>query len=297
MGRVLRLSLAAGIAGLVAATISLPRDAGAEVIQQRGQTPPVPVGPRPNAGPPDRPPVDPAAADRGRAIYGVECITCHGASARGTSTAPSLIRSLTVLNDRYGTLLGPFFKSPGTGHPMQSGRASATLTATDVVDLMHFLRQRINDTLRGSDQFDVKDILTGDPKAGEAYFSGEGKCTACHSTTGDLAGIATRLPAPVDLQQRMLFPTRRATKAGPPTRSEVTVTVTPASGQTLNGVLVVEDDFFVTLRDQSGATRVVRKGPDVKVVTTDGLQTHRDLLDRISDKNIHDLVAYFVRLK
>ena len=46
---------------------------------------------------------------------------------------------------------------------------------------MHFLRQRINDTLRGSDAFDVKDILTGDAKAGEAYFNGEGRCTTCHS--------------------------------------------------------------------------------------------------------------------
>src|SRR6185436_19544811 len=115
-------SLAAGLT-VLASLVPL-------VAQQRGQTPPASIGPRPNAGPPDRPPVDPAAADRGRAIYGVECITCHGASARGTTTAPSLIRSLTVLNDRYGTLLGPFFK---TGHPMQSGRASATLTATDVV--------------------------------------------------------------------------------------------------------------------------------------------------------------------
>jgi hypothetical protein len=43
--------------------------------------------------------------------------------------------------------------------------------------------------------------------------------------------------------------------------------------------------------------RVVRKTPGVKVVTTDGLQAHRDLLGRITDKNIHDLVAYLVRLK
>src|SRR5689334_11294714 len=125
MDRVLRSCLAAGLVWLVAGLVSL-------AAQQRGATPPVPIGPRPNAGPPDRPPVDPAAADRGRAVYGVECITCHGASARGTNTAPSLIRSLTVLNDRYGTLLGPFFRA---GHPMQSGRASAVLTATDVVDL------------------------------------------------------------------------------------------------------------------------------------------------------------------
>src|SRR5687768_10919204 len=89
-------------------------------------SPPVPIGPRPNAGPPDRPPVDAAAADRGRSLYGSECITCHGASARGTSTGPSLIRSAIVLNDRYGSTLGPFFKK---GHQMQSGGSSTVLSS------------------------------------------------------------------------------------------------------------------------------------------------------------------------
>ena len=146
-----------------------------------GQAQAPPIGPRPFVGPPDRPPVDSAAADRGRALYAAECVSCHGPSARGTDTAPSLIRSIIVLNDRYGSLLGPFFKK---GHPMQSGKPSNGLADTQVVDLMHFLRQRINDTLRGSDVFDVKDILTGDPKAGETYFTGDGKCTTCHSADG-----------------------------------------------------------------------------------------------------------------
>ena len=255
------------------------------------------IGPRPFAGPPDRPPVDPAAADRGRALYAAECITCHGSSARGTATAPSLIRSITVLNDRYGSLLIPFFKK---GHPMQSGKPSATLTDTQAVDLMHFLRQRINDTLRGSDVFDVKNILTGDPKAGEAYFNGEGKCTACHSASGDLAGIASRIPEPVDVQQRMLFPSGRGGRRGAAPaggRATVTATLTPASGPPLSGTLLEQDDFYVTLRDSSGAVQVVRRTPGLKVLVNDPLQAHHELLDRITDKNIHDLVAYLETLK
>ena len=267
--------------------------------QGRGGPPAPPIGPRPFVGPPDRPPVDPAAADRGRALYASECVSCHGPSARGTDTAPSLIRSIVVLNDRYGTLLGPFFKK---GHPMQSGKPSAGLTEAQVVDLMHFLRQRINDTLRGSDVFDVKDIVTGDPKAGEAYFTGEGRCTTCHSPTGDLATIATRIPAPVDVQQRMLFPTGRGGRGGRgaaagPSRTAVTVTVTPPAGPALSGTLLEEDDFHVTLRDAGGSVRVVRKAAGVKVETVDPLRAHRELLDRITDKNIHDLLAYLETLK
>jgi len=266
----------------------------AQAPQTPATRPPVPIGPRPNAGPPDRPPVDPAAAARGRNLYAAECVTCHGPSARGTATGPSLLRSAVVLYDRYGTTLGPFFQK---GHSMQSGRSSTTLTSAQVVDLMHFLRQRINDTLRGSDVFTVQDIVTGDAKAGAAYFAGEGKCTTCHSATGDLSGLATRMPAPVDVQQRLLFPARRPGTPAAPSRSELTVTITAPSGPAQTGVVVIEDDFYITFRDASGTVRVVKKAPGVKIVTTDGLQAHRELLDRISDKNIHDLVAYLVGLK
>jgi mono/diheme cytochrome c family protein len=257
------------------------------------QAPAPSIGPRPNAGPPDRPPVDPVAADRGRALYGVECITCHGSTARGTAEAPSLVRSLTVLNDRYGTLLGPFFAA---GHAMQSGRSSVELTGTAVVDLMHFLRQRVNDTLRGSPVFTVQDILTGDPKAGQAYFSGAGGCTACHSATGDLAGLASRLAAPVDIQQRMLFPPRRLVGAAA-SRTAVTVTVTGVGPSPVTGTLVLEDDFFVTVREPEGRVRTMRKGPDVSIVKADPLQAHHDLLDRLTDQHMHDLTAYLVSLK
>jgi hypothetical protein len=199
-----------------------------------------------------------------------------------------------VLNDRYGSLLVPFFRK---GHPMQSGRPSASLTEEQAVSLMHFLRQRINDTLRGSAAFTVGDILTGNAAAGKSYFEGEGRCTACHAAAGDLAGLATRTPAPVDVQQRMLFPIRRGGRGGQPSRTDIIVQVERPSGPPMSGVLVQEDDFFVTLRDSTGATRVVRKAPGVAVKATDPLRAHQELLDRITDTNMHDLVAYLVTLR
>ena len=50
--------------------------------------------PRVDAGAGDRPGVDPAAAAEGKKIWGVECVNCHGPSARGTDNGPNLIRSL-----------------------------------------------------------------------------------------------------------------------------------------------------------------------------------------------------------
>jgi mono/diheme cytochrome c family protein len=278
----LRLTALALVCGAVVSAQTPTRGGGA------------PIGPRPQAGPPDRPPVDRAAADRGRALYAAECITCHGSAARGTDRAPSLIRSIVVLNDRYGSLLVPFFRK---GHAMQSGRSSVSITETEAVDLMHFLRQRINDTLRGSEVFTVGNIVTGSAAAGRAYFDGAGRCGTCHSVTGDLAGLAARIPAPVDVQQRTLFPVRRGGRGGTPSRTDIVVTVSAPSKPAETGILVQEDDFFVTYRDREGVVRVVRKAGGVVVRTTDPLAAHHELLDRLTDAEMHDLVAYLVTLK
>ena len=65
----------------------------------------------------------------------------------------------------------------------------------------------------------------------------------------------------------------------------------------MSGVLVEESDFYVTLREADGTVRVVRRTPGMKVTKTNPLQAHIDLLDRITDKQIHDLVAYLETLK
>jgi len=257
------------------------------------------VGPRPQVGPANRPVVEPAAVARGQRVWAAECITCHGASARGTDKAPTLIRSTLVLADRQGNLVGPFLMK---GHPTQSGTPSASLSTEKVADLTQFLRQKINDTLRGSPVFTVQDILVGNAAAGAAYFNGAGKCTGCHSVTGDLAGLATRIPAPVDVQQRMLFPSGRASaiglgRAAGPNRAQVTVTVRPAAGPPVSGTFVAEDDFYVTLRDTEGLIRVIKRTAGMTVTKTDPLQAHHEWLDGVTDTNIHDLVAYLVTLK
>lgn len=254
---------------------------------------------------PRSPVVDQAAHDRGRAIWATQCIDCHGSTARGSEKGPNIIRTRTVNFDRTsftpGSVLAPFLKA---GHPTQSGKASATFTADETVGLAHFLRQKVNDTMRGSPLFTVGDILVGNANAGQTYFNGEGKCTTCHTaTTRNLAGIGTRIPAPVDIQQRMLFPGGggRGRGAAPatatPNPNATTVTITPATGPVIAGVLVEQSDFFVTIRQADGTIRVVRRAPGLKVVTTSPLQAHIDLLDVITDTQIHDVVAYLESLK
>ncbi len=252
---------------------------------------------------PRAPVVDQAAHERGRELWALHCVDCHGTQARGSDTGSNIIRTKTVNYDRTapkaGSVLGPFLKA---GHPTQSGKPSASFTGNEVVALANFLRQRVNDTMRGSPVFTAGDVLVGDAKAGEVYFTGAGGCVTCHNaTTGTLGGIASRIPAPVDLQQRMLFPGggrgRGRGGRGGANPNAIAVTITPASGPAISGVFVEESDFFLTLRDAEGQIRVVRKTPGTKVTRSNPLQAHIDLLDRITDKQIHDLVAYLETMK
>jgi cytochrome c oxidase cbb3-type subunit III len=254
------------------------------------------------AGPSDKPVVDAAAADRGRKVWAGECIDCHGTQARGGDKGPNLVRSVVVLRDRYGSQLGPFLKK---GHRLQSGTPSASLTDAQVQDLAHFLRQKVNDGLRGSPLFQVQNILTGDAKAGQTFFNGEGKCATCHSPTGNLAGIGARLE-PVDIQQRFLFPATgrggggRGRGAGPaaPNPTAVRVTVTPEGGAAaVSGVLVQMDDFYVTLRNEDGTMQTLKRTAGMKIEKNDPLAFHIGLLDKLTDKNMHDVVAYLETLK
>lgn len=239
-----------------------------------------PAGP----GPGDKQAVDAAAADRGKVTYIAECITCHGPKARGTEAGADLVRSLIVLRDRYGNEVGPFLRK---GHPTQSNKSSAGFTADQIQDLSHFLKQRFNDTLRSAPTYRVQNVLTGDAKTGAAYFSGAGKCSRCHSVTGDLAGIGKKYDPPT-LQQRFLFPQR--IKA-------VTISVTPASGPAVSGTLIRMDDFNVSLRDAAGEYRSWKRTRDLKIDKNDPYAVHVELLDQYTDKDIHNVVAYLESLK
>ena len=142
-------------------------------------------------------------------------------------------------------------------------------------------------------------ILVGDANAGKAYF--DAHCVKCHSVTGDLKGIASRIEDPKMLQQAFLMPggsgrgfQQQAAVHVPPT----TVTVTLPSGERIEGALTRIDDFIVSLTMPDGTVRTFRRDGDVpKVEIHDPIQPHRNLLPEYTDKDIHDLTAYLVTLK
>jgi mono/diheme cytochrome c family protein len=288
------ISVAALLAGSAAMAQEAPRSATPAPAQRTTGD---------SIGPYNKQIVDPAAADRGRHLYAAECVDCHGPTARGVDNkGPNLIRSNIVLHDRVGSELRPFLRK---GHPLQSKANSANLTDSQIADLSHFLKQRVDDALKREPMGDHINIITGDVSAGKAYFEGEGKCAGCHALTGtqpgSLAGISARYPDPVNLQQAMLFPTGRGRGGRGGGRgastAPVMLTVTPAGGQPITGELVFLDDFDAQLRDSAGELHTFTRTPTLKVVKTDPLQAHHELLDRITDKNMHDLAVYLETVK
>ena len=56
------------------------------------------------------PPVDQAAADRGKKIFEPACGFCHGLDARGKG-GPDLLRSTLVLHDENGSQIGAVIRA------------------------------------------------------------------------------------------------------------------------------------------------------------------------------------------
>ena len=241
---------------------------------------------------------DAAAVDRGSKLFAKNCASCHGATAKGLTGKDNtdLVRSLYVLEDEKGILLTPPIRD---GRP-DKGMPKSNLTDAEIQDVAAWLRvQAYGAGHRVTYTF--LDVLTGDAKKGEAYFNGAGKCNSCHSPTGDLKGIGARY-TPQQLQGRWLSPgggrAGRGAPAATPSRSQKTVVVTLANGQTVSGVLDRVDDFSVSLHDATGAYRSFARSNDVpKVVVTDPVKIHTDMLHAYTDADIHNMTAYLVTLK
>jgi mono/diheme cytochrome c family protein len=236
---------------------------------------------------------DPVAVERGKAAYGASCAFCHGADIRGGSSGPSLLRSALVLDDRNGELLGPVVRN---GRP-DRGMPAFAMTDAQLSDLAAFLHSFRVAGYDASRERPVS-ILVGDAAAGQTAFAA--RCASCHSTSGDLQGLATRIPDPRTLQQTWLLPGSTAGRGGgpPPSRPRPPgVTVTLPSGQSVTGELERVDDFSVSLKTKEGTRQTFRIVRGVRVAVQDPLQSHKDLLRTYTDAEIHNITAYLVGLR
>jgi cytochrome c oxidase cbb3-type subunit 3 len=236
---------------------------------------------------------DPSAVKRGNSLFLPYCGFCHGVDARGGEGGTDLARSLLVLGDENGAGIGDLLKA---GRAEKGMPPFPNFTQQQVSDIATFLHDRVEEA-RIRVASEETTVVVGDPRAGEAYFNGSGKCNACHLATGDLKGIGAKYD-PMSLQDKFVNPRGTGRGADPPQAIQQTAKVTLPTGETASGVVLYISEFAVTLRDSAGQRRTFSRSGEVpRVEVTDPLRAHLDLLMKYTDKDIHDLTAYLVTLK
>jgi cytochrome c oxidase cbb3-type subunit 3 len=230
---------------------------------------------------------------RGQDLYQVNCRMCHGVDLRGGEQGgPNLLRSGIVLNDIAGEVIGQVI-TEGIGRMPSFGN----LEQADIAAVAGFIHSVLATSERqGSTppvDFDL-DILVGDAAVGERYFSLE--CSSCHSASGDLQGISSRIFDDYDLQNAWVGGGLR--RRGGSSGAVKSVRVTLASGERVSGSLIRYDDFFLSLRTPAGGYRSFsRNGNSPQIEIDDPLKRHKELLAELTDETIHDVTAYMETLK
>lgn len=233
---------------------------------------------------------DPAAVDRGQKLFAPTCGFCHGPDGTGKS-GPDLVASSLVIRDSGGDLIGRVVHDgrPGKGMPAFPG-----LTGPQIADISAFLHSQIR-AAANRFAYSFHEVVTGNAQAGEAYFNGAGKCNTCHSVTGDLAGVANKFQPP-DLQARLVYPGPSFPGFGGPPTKPTQVTVTLPSGEVISGTLISHDSFNIALKDESGWYRSFPVA-GARIELHDPLEAHKELVNTITDTEMHDLLAYLETLK
>jgi cytochrome c oxidase cbb3-type subunit 3 len=228
---------------------------------------------------------DPAQVERGRSAFKSNCGFCHGDDATG-NRAPDLIRADSVSHDLNGDVLTPLIRA---GRPTEGMPAFGTLSAAQITDIVVFLHHQVGQALASNHipaDYPLAKLLTGNADAGKAFFNGAGGCAKCHSVMGDLAGVAKKY-SPLDLQQRMLYPPR------PP---KSTATVKLKTGEVIEGTLVHNDEFDISITDKDGWHRSWSRDK-VTVEIHDPIAAHKALMPKYTDADIHNLFAFLVSQK
>src|SRR5262245_3771101 len=245
---------------------------------------------------------------RGQALYDTNCASCHAADLRGTADGknPNLLRSGIALRDQHGELITSTVAKHTPG---------IRLIEADTVAIAEYVHS-VHATMGGQGSPPGRNptnvtlnVLGGDAKNGQATFAT--LCGSCHSVTGNLSGIAAKLPDPRALQNAWVAGSVSAGAAGGGGGGggrgggggNLQATVTLADGSKLEGTLVRQDDFLVVLMLPDGTRKSMARNDGVpKVDVRDPMGGHKDTIlkmafDDPDNKKMHDITAYLWTIK
>jgi cytochrome c oxidase cbb3-type subunit 3 len=220
----------------------------------------------------------------GESLFVQNCAFCHGRDAGGGEEGPDLTRSKLVAEDVAGDKIGVVVLNGRA----EKGMPAFKLSEQEVKDLAAYVHaeKKIAESQKGGRRgVEAADLQTGNAEAGKKYFNGAGKCASCHSPSGDLAGVASRLEG-LKLEERLMYPRGAVAK----------IVVTLPSGEKLSGKLAYQDEFHIGMRDTNGwyhswPTNAVKFTIDAPA------DAHAELLAQYTDDDIHNLMAYLQTLR
>jgi mono/diheme cytochrome c family protein len=227
---------------------------------------------------------DKAAAARGASVFQRNCAFCHGPQARG-ATAPNLITSDQVLGDDHGEKLVPYIRK---GVPEKGMPAFASVAEDKLKDVAEFLHLQVEQVAnRGA--YHVLNIVVGNPEKGQASVAAH--CNSCH-TPESFAHIASKFRSPEQLQRGWIWPLHSGDNSLTPT-----ATVKMPGGETIAGRVTQLSDFRITLVDNSGQPHTIDRVPGVDVQIKDPLAAHQEIIQSLTNDEMHNVTAYLETLK
>jgi PQQ-dependent dehydrogenase (methanol/ethanol family) len=216
----------------------------------------------------------------GKKLYEQHCIACHGSDAQGTDRAPKLAGNRNVRSRKVGQL----HELIQNGMP-QGGMPPFALPSEQLDALATFVRS-LNWSASEAE-------VQGDPKAGERFFVGKGKCSSCHMVYGsgkpigpDLSSTGSEMTVD-EIRAALLHPGEQVT-AG-----YTLVIVQLPDGGTLRGFARNQEESDVELQDLEGNFHLLHEGQFTAVK-----EEKQPLMPPVnaSPRELQDLVAYLGRL-
>jgi cytochrome c oxidase cbb3-type subunit 3 len=217
------------------------------------------------------------AVKRGGELFASDCIACHSLNGDHLR-APDLHYSGLLSHDVNGSLIGPVIRS---GRLALGMPAFPNFTPTQITDLAAFLHSisRVRKDDAGTSR-----TVSGDAEQGKAYFAKT--CSGCHSPTGDLAGVASRL-SPKDLKYRIVDPSQGVTH---------TATVRLPDGRRFEGTVVHDDEFTISIIAVDGWYHSWPRSLAM-VEIHDPLAAHHALVEKYTTRDFYNVFAYLLTLK
>ena len=244
---------------------------------------------------------------RGKALFEANCASCHASDLRGGPNGPNLLRSGTALNDRKGELIGP---AVARHTPALTFGADDTTAIVEYIHNVHSTMDR-QGSPPGRNPVGLQlNVLVGDPNAGATQFAT--LCASCHSVTGDLQGIGSKVPDPRALQNAWFSGFAGVAEGrggggggggrggGGGAGNPATVTLT--DNTKLEGSLVRKDDFLVVLMLADGTRKSMPRSSVRNIEVKDPREAHKNMamkliFDDPDNKRLHDITAYLASIK